>query len=72
MASRMWLLLVVLCAPAGAVSLKHAQQEKLAVNLLSAVPEKARVLEIDCVTASKHLYHLPNGCAVTQWFAAPP
>lgn len=68
---RLWCLvsLVVAVAP---LSLKKVQQEKLTVNLLSAVPDRARVLEIDCVDRHEHLFHLPSGCKVTQWYATAP
>ena len=47
-------------------------QERQVRGLLSSVPERARILEIDAIDGHKNLYYLPAGCSITQWLDEAP
>ncbi len=47
-------------------------QERQVRGLLSSVPERARILEIDAIDGHRNLYYLPAGCSITQWLDEAP
>ena len=47
-------------------------QERQVRGLLSSVPERARILEIDAIDGHRNLYYLPAGCSITQWLEDKP
>ena len=58
--------------PGRASSRAHGRQERQVRGLLSSVPERARILEIDAIDGHKNLYYLPAGCSITQWLDEAP
>ena len=70
---RFALLLLLLRPKAGTpLSLKNTLQERQVRGLLSSVPERARILEIDAIDGHRNLYYLPAGCSITQWLDEAP
>ena len=47
-------------------------QDRQVRGLLSSVPERASILEIDAIDGHRNLYHLPAGCSITQWLEDKP
>ena len=65
-------LLLLLPRAGTPLSLKNTLQERQVRGLLSSVPERARILEIDAIDGHRNLYYLPAGCSITQWLDEAP
>ena len=73
MGSPRFALVLLLLPRAGTpLSLKNTLQERQVRGLLSSVPERARILEIDAIDGHRNLYYLPAGCSITQWLEDKP